>query len=172
MCPSVHVFWFRLDNISWTASLFVTKHGIVVHYHEPECHAEKLICFLLRAACKMKVTAMGFYHQNRTISSLAQCLLNFWSICNQSWFCGTSPWARVSCGNLLLLLLLSSTSSRSRSQRGFIWSKYDSFYYIFWTIDSLATKLDLMIHNHKPECLVKKLDYCIQDQGHSERSKC
>ena len=48
-------------------------------------------------------------------------------------------------------------SSRSRSQRGRIWSKYDSFYYIFWTVDSLATKLGLMIHHHKPECLVKNI---------------
>ena len=34
--------------------------------------------------------------------------------------------------------------------------KYYSFYYIFLTVDSLATKLGLMIHHHKPECLVKK----------------
>ena len=37
-------------------------------------------------------------------------------------------------------------SSRLRSQQGFLWSKYDSFYYIFWTVDSLRTKLDLMIY--------------------------
>ena len=47
-------------------------------------------------------------------------------------------------------------SSRSRSRWGLMWLKYDSFYYIFWTIDSLATKLGLMIHHHKPQCLVKK----------------
>ena len=50
-------------------------------------------------------------------------------------------------------------SSRSRSQRGFIWSKYDSFYYILWTVDTLATKLGLMLHYHKPECLVKKKNW-------------
>ena len=37
-----------------------------------------------------------------------------------------------------------------------IWSKYDSFSYIFLTVDSLATKLGLVIHHQKPECLVKK----------------
>ena len=47
-------------------------------------------------------------------------------------------------------------SSRSRPQRGLIWSKCDSFYYIFRTVNSLATKLCLMIHHHKPECPVKK----------------
>ena len=30
--------------------------------------------------------------------------------------------------------------------------KYDSFYCIFWTADSLATRLGPMIHHHKPEC--------------------
>ena len=44
-------------------------------------------------------------------------------------------------------------SSRSRAQRGLIWSKYD---YIFWNVDFLAIKLGLMIHHHKPECSVKK----------------
>ena len=29
-----------------------------------------------------------------------------------------------------------------------------------------------MIHHHKLECLVRKLDYCIQGQGLSEGSKC
>ena len=47
-----------------------------------------------------------------------------------------------------------------------------TFFYVFWTADSLATKLGLMIHHHKPESPVKKKDYCIQGQGHSEGSKC
>ena len=47
-------------------------------------------------------------------------------------------------------------SSRSRSQWGLIWSKYASFYYIFWTADSLATALGTMIHHHKPECLARE----------------
>ena len=55
-----------------------------------------------------------------------------------------------------LLLLL---TSRSWSQRGLIWSKYDSFYYIIWIVDSLATILGLMIHHQKPECSVKKKGY-------------
>ena len=37
-------------------------------------------------------------------------------------------------------------SSRSRPQQ---WSKYGSFCYIIWTVDSLTTKLDLMIHHQK-----------------------
>ena len=34
--------------------------------------------------------------------------------------------------------------------------KYDSFYCIFWTDDSLATKLGLVVRHHKPECFVEK----------------
>ena len=35
-----------------------------------------------------------------------------------------------------------------------------------------ATKLGLIVQDHKPECPVEKWDYCIQGQGHSEGSKC
>ena len=50
--------------------------------------------------------------------------------------------------------------------------KYDSFYFKYWTVDSLATKLGLMIHCRSQSVLWKKLDYCFQGQGHSEGSKC
>ena len=63
-------------------------------------------------------------------------------------------------------------SSRSRSQRRLMWSTYDSDYYSFWTADSLATRLGLMVDHHKPECFVKKMDYCVQGQGLSEGSRC
>ena len=55
--------------------------------------------------------------------------------------------------SFLLLLLL---SSRSRSQWGLIWSNYDFFVYIFWSVDSLATRLGLMIHRPRPEYSVTK----------------
>ena len=71
-----------------------------------------------------------------------------------------------------ILLLLVLLSSRSMSQWRLIWLKYNSFYFIFWTVDSLATKRGLMIHHHKPECHVKKLVYCIQGEGHGKGSKC
>ena len=62
-------------------------------------------------------------------------------------------------------------SSRSRSQQGLIWLKYD--YYIFWIVNSSKTKLGLMIHHCTPECLTKKkMDYFIQGQVYSEESKC
>ena len=53
-----------------------------------------------------------------------------------------------------------------------IWSKYDNVYCIFWTADTFATKLGLIVQHYKLECTVEKLGYCIQDQGHSKGSKC
>ena len=35
-----------LDNISLTAESFVTKLGMMIHHHGPECHARILVCFL------------------------------------------------------------------------------------------------------------------------------
>ena len=49
---------------------------------------------------------------------------------------------------------LGSLSSMSRSQRGLICSKYDYFYYIFLTTGPFATKRDLIVQHHKPECPV------------------
>ena len=42
--------------------------------------------------------------------------------------------------------------------------RFDCFYYVFWASDPLATKLDLMVHHHKLEYLVKKkMDCFVQD---------
>ena len=43
---SVCVSRFCLCDISLTAQPFVTKQGMVVYYHELECHAEKFVCYL------------------------------------------------------------------------------------------------------------------------------
>ena len=76
--------------------------------------------------------------------------------------------------NLVLWCLITSLSackkisllfSRSRSQQGVIWSKYDGFYYTFWTADRFATKLGLIVHYHKPEYLMEKLDWSRSQQS-------
>ena len=41
-----------LDNVFWIAEHFVTKLGMVIKCHEPECHAEKMFAIL-----NVKVTA-------------------------------------------------------------------------------------------------------------------
>ena len=53
-----------------------------------------------------------------------------------------------------------------------IWSKYDNFYRSFWIADPFASKLGLLVHNHKLECFMEKLHCCVQGQGHSKISKC
>ena len=62
--------------------------------------------------------------------------------------------------------------SRSRSQQGLIWSQYDSFNYSFLTADLFAARLSLIVHYHKQECCMEKLDCCVQGQGHSKILKC
>ena len=88
--------------------------------------------------------------------------LNCQTFCNQTWYCDASSWAGVSCKKNGLL------SSRSRSHQRLLWSKYDSFYYIFRTADPFTIKLGLMVHYHMPECLMKKLDCCVQSRDHNK----
>ena len=78
VCPSVHLSFCPcvqvcLDNISWTAQLYLTKFGMVVYY-EVKCHAQKLVHYL-----QFQGNSEGFYNQNMII-------FKGWSVCNQSWF--------------------------------------------------------------------------------------
>ena len=131
-----------------TTGLLATKLGLIVQHHKLECPVEKLDYVF-----KVKVTA--------NVQNVSECLSE-WYLLNrrtfryQTWNGDAASWTRASCEENWLL------SSRSRSQQGLMWSKYDYFFYFFWTADSLAAKLGLMIHHHKPECLVQKLDSCIQ----------
>ena len=60
-CPC---FQYCPDNISCTAQPFSTKLGMVVYYHEVECHAEKLVYYL-----QCQGHSEGLYNQNMTIST-------------------------------------------------------------------------------------------------------
>ena len=152
--------------------------GLIVQHHKPECPMEK---------CDYSVQGQGdseglmcqwmFCPDIFSMCPImsAQYLLNHSTIfLNQTCYGGVLWWGNhaeklvhnLQCQGHMGL------SSRTRSQRWLIWSKYDSFCYIFWTIDSLAANLGLMTRHHMPECLVKKLDYCIQGQCHSKGSKC
>ena len=51
LCPSVCLSfclfaWVCLDDISCTTQPFLSKLGMVVYYHEAECHAQKLVHYL------------------------------------------------------------------------------------------------------------------------------
>ena len=135
-----------------------TKLDLIVQHHKLECPVEK----------------WDYCVQGQDHNEGLKCQWMFvWTIFSESqnillpnlvwWFSIMSQ----SHADILLLLL----SSRSRSQQGLIWSKYDSFCYIIWTINSLANKLSLTIHHQKPVSYGKKKDYCIQSHGHNEGSK-
>ena len=130
----------------------------MVHHRKPDCLVKKLDYL----EHQVKVSAKVQY-VNMCLST--QYLLNQQKMCCLTWYCNVLSWARVSCKKIGLL------SSRSRSQQGLIWSKCDSFYCIFLTADPFATKLGLLVHYNKPECLVKKLDCCVQGQDHSKASE-
>ena len=112
---------------------FFGNQTFTIYHRKPECLAGNL-----------DYCIQGQGHSER---SKCQCLSRWYlqnrqTFCYQTWHCDASS-ARVSCKKIGLLF------SRSRSQQGFIWSKYDSFYYIFWTADSFAAKLGLMVHHYK-----------------------
>ena len=57
-------------EIFLTTEPFVTKLGIVLHHHEPECHTQRLVCQL-----KDQGHSEGLYNQNMTVSTLSYELL-------------------------------------------------------------------------------------------------
>ena len=108
-----------------------------------------------------------------TLRSTCQCLSRWYHLNWQTFF--------FFLPNLVLWCIIMSQSacrksgvlfSRLRPQQGLIWSKCDSFYFFFCTADPFATKLSLIVHYHEPGCLMRKLDFCVQGQGHSKISKC
>ena len=91
-------------------------------------------------------------------------LLNCWSSCYQTWFDNTLSLVRVSYGEIGLLY------SRSRSQQNFKMSLNVCPDNIFLTVAPLTTKLGVVMHHHEPDCLSKRLVWCLQSKGHREGS--
>ena len=133
----------------------------MIHYHKPECPVEKKWITAFRAADLLATTQWRV----KMLMLFRWYLLNHRTFCFLTWYCGASLWVGESCKKIYLLF------SRSRSLQKLIWSKYDNFYCIFWTADLFATKPGLIVHYHKPECFMEKLE-CVQRQGHSKISKC
>ena len=150
-------------TISTTSSKLLVRlqpnSGLIVQHYKPEYPAEKnwITAFKVKVTPKVKNVSeymSGCYLLNHKTfcTKLGMVMLQNEPECHAKQFC---------CCCCLL-------SSRSRSQRGLILSKYYTDYDIFWTADSLATKLGPMIGYYRPERLMEKLDYCIQGQCHSE----
>ena len=71
-------------------------------------------------------------------------LLNCRIFCYQTWYGYAASWARVSCRKKYVCYLQGQGHSKGSCDEDM------TFYYIFWTVDSFATKLGLMINFHKP----------------------
>ena len=57
---------FVPTRLSVSLQPFVTKLGIVVHHHEPECHAKKMGFYL-----QGQGHSVGLYNQNMTVSTIS-----------------------------------------------------------------------------------------------------
>ena len=100
--------------------------------------------------------------QNSSECSAGRYLLCCWTFGNQTRYGDATSWAKMSCKKIGLL------SSKFRVTVRAHLIKYDCFYRIFWTADPFATRFGLMIHHYKPECLVRRLDRCVQSQGQDQ----
>ena len=63
---------FCLDDIFWTTEHFVTKPGMVMQHHKPECHAEKFVHFV---QCQGHSEGLYNQNQNTIISAVYSNLL-------------------------------------------------------------------------------------------------
>ena len=62
------------NDIIWSAEHFVTKFGIMMQHHEPECNVEtKLVCYL-----QGQGHSKGSCDQNMTFPTISSELLTFW----------------------------------------------------------------------------------------------
>ena len=123
------------------------------------CHVEKLVHYF-----QCQGHSKDLHNQ---IWLFLLCILNCWSVCNQTWFDSTASQAEVSCGKIGLLCL------RSRSQQRFKMSvcaivsaqyllKRSTIFNIFFT------KLGMVVYCYEAMCHTGMLVHYHQCQGHSE----
>ena len=92
--------------------------------------------------------------------------MNCWSCCICTWFASTSFFAGLSCEKIWLLCC-----GQGQGHSEGWYDQNMTLSTIFWTIDSLATKLGLMIYHHKPECPVKEVGLLHSGSGSQWRVK-
>ena len=79
-----------------------------------------------------------------------QYFLNHSTFSYQIWYGDVASWARV----MQTFCCCCYLQGQGHSEDSF--DQNMTFFFMFWTVDSLATKPGLMIHHQKPECPVKK----------------
>ena len=118
--------FFSFYNIFWTVDWLVTKLGLMIHHHKPECPVKKTQTELLHSRSRSQWRVR--------MSVLVQMI--------------SSKPPNILLPNFVLWCIIMSQSVMqndwlvfSRSQQAFIRSKFDSLYYTFWTAEPFATKL-------------------------------
>ena len=124
---------FMCPDFVWTISNEPLKLGIVVYYHELECHAKKLVCYL-----QGQDHSEGIYNHSITISTVSSKLLIHLQP-NLVW------WYIILSQSILWKIGL--LYSRSRSQLKIKMSMNDCPNYIFWTTKQFVTKLCMTMHH-------------------------
>ena len=139
-----------LNHIFWATEHFVTKFGIVMQHHEPECHVEKKIYLLLSSRSRSQRRLILFNYDSPCVRSYrAHYLLNRSTIFYQTWFLPNLVWWCI---------------VRKRCVKAYIIK--------IWLLIPWQPNLVWLYIIISQSVLWKNMDYCIQDQGHSEGSKC
>ena len=188
-------------NIFWISKHFVTKHGMVMHYHEPEHLAKRLVCCLHDQGY-----STGLCNKKKTVSTvstepliLLQSNLDWWyifigwsvlwkdlitvfkvkvyqnvsehlsrwSLLNRVlpklvWWCTVVSWRAIRKDWFAVFKIKVTVKAYNQNV---------TFHCIFWTGDTVATKLGLIVYCHKLDCLVKRVGCCVHGQGHRKGSK-
>ena len=66
-----------LDDLFWFTEHFITKFGMVMQHHKPECLAETLILYSVKVTTGVYIIKVWLF---------LWYLLNCWSVCNQTYF--------------------------------------------------------------------------------------
>ena len=85
------------------------------------------------------------------VKSVNECMSEWYLVkhqtfCNQTWYTDASSQAGMLCKKIGLHIFRVKVTARSYM------IIYNSFYSIFWTVDSFASRHGLMVNHHKLEC--------------------
>ena len=149
-------------DIFWTTEYFVTKPGIVMQHHKPECHAEKLV------HCVQSQSQRGAYIIK--IWSFLLHLLNCWLVCNQT--CSITSWS-VLWEKLDYCIQCQGRREGSKCRWTFVQMIFSlcvqsCLLNISWTAQPFFTKLGVVVYYHEVMCPTEKLVHYLQCQGHSK----
>ena len=141
--------WFSLLYLlnCWFLAI---KHRLMIHQiHKPECLVKKWI-----TAFKVKVAAKG-QNVNVCPDDIVQTTKHFATklgtvMHRHELGCQAKDWFAV---------------FKDRVTAVVHTSKYDSFYYIFWTAEPFTSKLILIVHYHKPKSYGKNGLLCSRSRS-------